>query len=321
MGQTFVYNTGKAEVEDKHIEVVFGVFIDGTLNNKTNKEMRDKHGRTDADGKLHKEWSNEEIEKKDNEAYKKIENKSRIRDLVEKENRTDAEQAELNAVPQRDRYLVASHRTWLDKFGTDNSFSNDYTNVARMWTCCSRDYRIYVEGMGTEDNLVDSQDGFAFGSGRTGIRSRVRKGCEELAKKILKEKNKDSTKILTQVTVDVFGFSRGAASARNFVYEVNKKKAYKPKEVELFDGYYQSSSSGFEMGSAPTKKYKTVKGDSDGIVIDESVLVDGMLPRMGYLGYCLAKSGQFTPDEIDNLTLVVRFLGVYETVSSYYGNL
>ncbi len=329
MGQTYVYNIGKAEVSDEEIELTFGVFIDGTLNNKTNKEMRDKHSRTNKDGNVNTELTNDQIEKKDEEEYNKIKSKDRKRigDLVSKENRTPEEEAELKTFSEKDRYLVASHRghfnplTWdwsTEKAGSDNSFSNDYTNVARMWTCCTEDYKVYVEGMGTEDNLKDSQDGFAFGSGRTGIRSRVRLGCEKLAEKILIVKRKDKKKVLTQVTIDVSGFSRGAASARNFVYEVNRKGTYKPKNVEVFDGYYPTSSSGSEMGAAPMKKYKTVLGDEDGIIIDESVLVDGMLPRMGHLGYCLAKSKEFSFEEINDLTIVVRFLGIYETVSSYY---
>jgi archaellum component FlaG (FlaF/FlaG flagellin family) len=48
MGQTYVYNTGKAEVADEEVEVTFGVFIDGTLNNKANTKLRYKvEGKTD----------------------------------------------------------------------------------------------------------------------------------------------------------------------------------------------------------------------------------------------------------------------------------
>ena len=42
MGQTYVYNTGKAEVVKEEIEVTFGIFIDGTLNNKANTKLRYK---------------------------------------------------------------------------------------------------------------------------------------------------------------------------------------------------------------------------------------------------------------------------------------
>ncbi|MDI9309430.1 MAG: hypothetical protein QM535_04375 [Limnohabitans sp.] len=40
MGHTFVYNTGKAEELEDTFKVEFGVFIDGTLNNKDNSRVR-----------------------------------------------------------------------------------------------------------------------------------------------------------------------------------------------------------------------------------------------------------------------------------------
>ena len=43
MGQTYVYNSGKYEVSDEEIEVTFGVFIDGTLNNKDNTDFIKTH--------------------------------------------------------------------------------------------------------------------------------------------------------------------------------------------------------------------------------------------------------------------------------------
>lgn len=38
MGNRFVYNTGEAKAKKNEIDLVFGVFIDGTLNNKTNTD-------------------------------------------------------------------------------------------------------------------------------------------------------------------------------------------------------------------------------------------------------------------------------------------
>ena len=40
MSTTFVYNSGEDKVENKYMELSFGVFIDGTLNNKDNTDMR-----------------------------------------------------------------------------------------------------------------------------------------------------------------------------------------------------------------------------------------------------------------------------------------
>ena len=40
MGQTFVYNAGTAEEVKGDLNLSFGVFIDGTLNNKVNFDLR-----------------------------------------------------------------------------------------------------------------------------------------------------------------------------------------------------------------------------------------------------------------------------------------
>ena len=42
MGQTFVYNSGEEETKRDELQFVFGIFIDGTLNNKDNTDMRSK---------------------------------------------------------------------------------------------------------------------------------------------------------------------------------------------------------------------------------------------------------------------------------------
>nr|WP_245870401.1 DUF2235 domain-containing protein [Labilibaculum manganireducens] len=59
----------------------------------------------------------------------------------------------------------------------------------------------------------------AVGSYKRGITDKVTDGCNQLADKI--EKSIGKRKI-TSLTFDVFGFSRGAAAARQFIYEINK---------------------------------------------------------------------------------------------------
>jgi hypothetical protein len=310
MGKSFVFNTGtsKDDVPKKHLELSFGIFIDGTLNNKKNTELRRKYRNKDVEN-LTDDQIKASVEK-DEAAYDALDYK----EITKK-------------TSEYDRYLIASHRGHFnpltlnfstDKAGTDNSFSNDYTNVARMWKCCDWEkYAIYVEGMGTEDNRRDSQDGFAFGSGLTGIRAKVRKSCQDLATKILNSKKNNDSKTVTQITVDVFGFSRGAASARNFAHEVNVKKAYAPKQTEIPDGFYPVNPYS-TRDEVPRQKYRTALADDDGVEIDSGGLVNGTLPRMGYLGYCLLKDGVVSAEELEEIRIVVRFLGVYDTVSSYY---
>ncbi|WP_221410419.1 phospholipase effector Tle1 domain-containing protein [Apibacter muscae] len=103
------------------------------------------------------------------------------------------------------------------------------------------------------------------------------------------------------------GFSRGAAAARNFLYEVNVKPAYpaqKQQQVMEESNNYARVITDFK--------------DSDEKLIDESLLENNILPARGHLGYKLLESKKFTQEELENLTLIIiRFLGVYDTVSSY----
>ncbi|RKS25999.1 putative alpha/beta hydrolase family protein DUF2235 [Flavobacterium endophyticum] len=297
MGKSFVYNTGESKAPEEELELTFGVFIDGTLNNKTNTELRRKYRNGGVENLTDDQIS--ESVKRDEEAYKKLMKRG------VPANPTEYEQ-----------YLIGSHRTYMDKMGTDNSYSNDYTNVARMWKYCDKEYRIYVEGMGTDDKQKDSQDGFAFGAGLTGVRAKVRKACEIMSNKINEEKRKGNNrnKVLTKITIDAFGFSRGAASARNFVHEVNVKKEYEPKPFSMPDGYYPINPYSEGM---PVRKYRRTIGDADGLEINSEILVEGKLPRMGHLGYSILKNTDITPEELEDIILVVRFVGIYDTVSSY----
>ena len=49
----------------------------------------------------------------------------------------------------------------------NESFTNDYTNVARTYKCCTAPYRIYIEGIGTVSketkNKTDDNDGYVYG--------------------------------------------------------------------------------------------------------------------------------------------------------------
>ena len=299
MGKTFVYNTGKPKKIDGEIEAQFGLFFDGTLNNKDNTDLRKKK-------------------------------KKGI------------------ATPQEEKlYKERSKKSFVDDQGVDNSYSNDYSNVARQWKYCVDDYRIYIAGIGTisvneEKDIKQGRDdsaGFQFGIGKMGIRAKVREGCELLAKKlkILKNSSNNKNKKLKTVTLDVFGFSRGATAARNFVHEVNVKTSYLPnnylqnkakREQDAYEQEKFKKQKEWEKKGGVVTKQDNLKSkpvvfktgpltDSDGEKVNDLYLKGGPLPRMGHLGYALLQNG-FSYDEVEELDIVVRFLGVYDTVSSYY---
>ncbi|MCY0971104.1 phospholipase effector Tle1 domain-containing protein [Chryseobacterium wangxinyae] len=318
MGQTFVYNTGDSKPAVDELQLQFGVFFDGTLNNMKYTELREKYltkgndiqPDDDDETIARKEKIRDEALKKQDKAYNAI-------------GRTKESAANKEYL----KYLEASHRDFLDKQGTDNSFSNDYTNVARKYKCCKESYAIYVEGIGTglgvDDKISDSTDdivadnthGFAFGAWKTGVRGKVRKGCMALAEKIGKLLPKGNTdKKLTEITIDVFGFSRGATAARNFVYEVAVKEPETPITKNVVTGYRNSRSFGNDSVT-PIYENKTI--DSDRQEVDTSVLVVGKMPIRGLLGYYLRKNDILSQEELEGMWLTIRFLGIYDTVSSY----
>jgi len=106
----------------------------------------------------------------------------------------------------------------LEKTG---SFMSFYSNVAIMQYMHQikdeeLEVSIYVEGIGTIDNDDDDDAGLQWGSGPTGVPAKVTRGIILLLTKINKLLE-SSQKRLEKLTVDTFGFSRGAAAARHFV--------------------------------------------------------------------------------------------------------
>ncbi|QYN50686.1 phospholipase effector Tle1 domain-containing protein [Apibacter sp. ESL0404] len=255
MGKTFVFNSGEARSEPGELQLTYGLFFDGTLNNRENTRIWKKVRGIDGYGNPTKE---------------------------------EIEIFEQNA--QEKKFLS---RKRVDKEST--SYLNDFTNVGRKSLSCNREYTIYVEGIGTQDKKEDKLWGYALGRGETGIQGKVTNGCETLAEKItefskkFKRGNIQFDTIL--ITVDVFGFSRGAAAARYFAYNI-QKLAY-PAKVK--NGRYY---------------------DHEGKEVPQAWVKNGKLPRMGNLGTALLKK-KISHELIDNTFIHLRFLGIYDTVVSY----
>ena len=116
----------------------------------------------------------------------------------------------------------------LYKFAkSGSSYGSDYTNVAKMERYIEitndKEYQkkmaIYIEGPGTDDKKRDKFFGYAFGMGRSGISKKVKIGIVKAVDKILNNRDGDTAVIIEKLTIDVFGFSRGAAAARYFIHK------------------------------------------------------------------------------------------------------
>lgn len=146
-----------------------------------------------------------------------------------------------------------------------DSYENDFTNVAKMEPHVDvgippsgyhHMLRTYIEGPGTTDNEKDSMVGYGIGMGVSGVREKVKKGLADVVTKIDKKLDENNKIVIDLLTLDVFGFSRGAAGARSFIHaalaEKNdtsikaslKDKGYAVGQVEVcFAGLYDTVSS------------------------------------------------------------------------------
>ena len=318
MAQTFVYNSGTyQETNSGTIHLEFGLFFDGTLNSVKNTELR-LTVLNQNDLKILPSDDEKEVKRKEeelkyrrsgisDELFESLIHNVYIRNIENSRDITD--------------YRRADERGFFDRMGVDNSLMNDYTNVARMWNCCNDNYRIYIEGIGTLDRQKDIKAGFQFGSGDTGIRGKVRRGCYELAKKI-NEKLPQKTEEVIKVTLDVFGFSRGAAAARNFLYEVNVSNK-REEDTKLDKRFERTGKRPYDERSENYyNEYAYFYYDKDSVRVNIDFFEEDKWPKYGYLGYYLLKD-KVSPEVLDRIRLEIRFVGIYDTVSSYeeFGNI
>ncbi|STZ00721.1 Uncharacterized conserved protein [Moraxella lacunata] len=116
------------------------------------------------------------------------------------------------------------------------SYLNNYSNVANLYRFIKKEtvpnnvLNIYVEGIGTENAVLnqnnqlvssgkaDSTQGFAYGSGDTGVKTRAKEACEKIVEMAKAKKIRAN-----HLRINLFGFSRGAATARHFMHLIKTK--------------------------------------------------------------------------------------------------
>jgi len=133
-----------------------------------------------------------------------------------------------------DKELVKKYHDFWWGTNKTGSYDNDHSNISRIEPAYDavdkereKKISIYIEGIGTENEGSDSKTGLGLGTGSTGVRAKVKKGCEQVAEKIERTGEKD----INILTIETYGFSRGAAAARNFIHEITQRKGQFKKRV------------------------------------------------------------------------------------------
>ncbi len=248
--------TGKSNFEDftpdDSVNVYVGVFFDGTANNRDNTNSRLAYESIEARKKQSKGETLTAKEIKAANSYKGT---------------------------KQEKDAAKAYEGWL--WGTKSgSYDNDKSNIARMETFYNDkttdkviQTHVYIEGAGTKSGSKDSVFGLGLGTGSTGVRAKVKKACKEIASAVKKAAGDiDVNKLI----IDVYGFSRGAAQARNFVFEISQKEG----DIEDVISY----------------------GEGETIIIK-------FKQDYGLLGKHLAQKGIEMKSKLD-----IRFAGLYDTV-------
>lgn len=266
---SFVYDLGADKnytLGRKQALYNFGIFFDGTCNNLWDSNARELF----------------------EERYGNSKKKKAKSDLSGKENLT-----------REDKAVLANS---LYNERGESSYENDYSNVARLFRKTDFAYSIYIEGPGTTSHELLSGDieyggnksgGLGFGHGDSGIRAKVRSACEKLAFKIVSKAGMDELEKGAKIIIDLYGFSRGAAAARNFIFEVTRNEGIDHLSTNVDQQQYEPAG----MNSPSSKR----TGRS--------------IPPRGFLGYYLLQRGfdiYRYPLEIE-----IRSAALIDTVSSY----
>src|SRR5690606_21634656 len=142
-------------------------------------------------------------------------------------------------IEEREQFEMGITTTTYKKNGDggSNSYDNGRTNIAIMEphvpikkdqkSATGYDYvfKIYIEGQGTFNRESDSGLGYSMGAGESGVFSRARQGINKALvdlQKYLENKSPENY-MIEKIDVDVFGFSRGAATARHSIFLVTDK--------------------------------------------------------------------------------------------------
>ena len=138
-----------------------------------------------------------------------------------------------------------------------SSYSNSLTNIARLAGLYKQQRKaimngdgayvydaVYVSGVGTTSGGRDSRvSGQGFGRGTTGVVAKVSKCIKKIGDELQRFENDNPGCVIAALELDVFGFSRGAASARHLVNEVLKQSRgaldpiLDPRELPLADHF------------------------------------------------------------------------------------
>jgi hypothetical protein len=190
------------------------LFFDGTLNNRDNIRERMKHEQGRTSDIYLKNRANQDKEARLAGGALGID----LEDDSYENDFSNVVHLEGNVAPAQKGY-DETVVTYIEGAGTIE-YTPEYER--------DKDGKFVLDEYGNKKEIIgdnkDRMGGFAFAAGESGIKAKVDKGIEKAVKKIVHgptDEQRDNTNYyIEKLTIDIFGFSRGAASARYCVHRL-----------------------------------------------------------------------------------------------------
>ncbi|MDH6253881.1 hypothetical protein M2347_003608 [Chryseobacterium sp. H1D6B] len=209
----------------KSVNFTFGIFLDGTLNNMYNTEIR-----KEAEGKKQSQMT---------PVLAGVDAKESYKDHGDPKDMESSYENDLSNPAILFKNYTADFKS-VFKVYTEGIGTN--TSPAEQGKALTKD----------DYKKDDVMQGPAFGIGSAGIKDKVRKAITDAEKYIAKNITPETDMVGT-ITFDVFGFSRGAAAARYFVHVITQD-AYKPSVTYSKAGVYVKDKFGYSISDSYAAK-------------------------------------------------------------------
>lgn len=233
---------------------------------------------------------------------------------------------ELNTSEEKNREEYIRENILVDD-SENSSFVNGETNISRLYNLYNgadikRDktilsttrFKLYESGAGTNNPFIQKgykEDSILFGSGlggekfltkdKTGIEAHIIYACIKIAQQLRTASN---ISYINELYFDVFGFSRGAATARHFICSILNSS--------------EKNANGYSIKMKKGENIFTPFFGSNGIVsIDGKRYYNPLNTQKKYYGAGRSriKNPYYKEKKISIESISFRFVGIYDTVS------
>ncbi|RXJ68538.1 hypothetical protein CRV08_06835 [Halarcobacter ebronensis] len=234
---------------------------------------------------------------------------------------------ELNTSEEENRERYIRENILADD-DEDSSFTNGESNISRLYNLydgadVKRDktilptsrFKLYESGAGTHNPYIKEdygEDSILFGSGfggekyltkdKTGIEAHIIYACIKISEQL----RASALEYINELYLDVFGFSRGAATARHFICSI-----------------LNEAEKGGENYSIKMKKEKNIFtpffGDNGIVYIDGKRFYNPLNTEKRYYGSGRSRieNPYFGKKKITIESINFRFIGLYDTVPHF----